>query len=517
MDRKRTHPGARKTLCLLLAMTMLLLTGCSGSSGYTSMEPSATLGPAAHPYAAPQGSGAMQYQATVNLYLPARDGQRLLARQQEMRLTRGEQNVRPVLLALFGRGGDEYTRALAGQTTLSLYGVSPIEMAGDVCTVNLSSSAHALEYDEIYTVGLSIAATLSGVSGVRYVNVLINDQAISYDVAGNLPSGSMTAHPGEELPLLWDQMVARRTALGDSPSAMPLSATATLYFPLADGSGFIPETRNLTFPGQTPVQLAEGLLTALSSGAQYVDGCAAMPDIGSLMLSPPQVSELPEGGRMITLYLPADFRQQLEDMGLNPACFVASLVWTLSTFIPSVGAVRIFAGSTAMLSMDSEVFGVQFFDNGMIRRRQFRDGLRDRTGVTMARSGKLIRVRRSVKPGQAVSPVDILVLMMQGPAVRERNAGVQPVLPAGLDGTDILGIGLEDDVLLLNLSPRFEREVRRLTGDEERLCCYGLVNALCEATGAARVRFFWNGEQKELLAGTIWWDGEFMENHALDE
>ena len=35
--------------------------------------------------------------------------------------------------------------------------------------------------------------------------------------------------------------------------------------------------------------------------------------------------------------------------------------------------------------------------------------------------------------------------------------------------------------------------------------------------GTTRVRFFWNGEQKETLAGTVWWDGEFLVNHALDE
>ena len=514
---KRVGAG-RRMLCLMMVPVLLLLSACSRENAVpVPEEPSVTLGPAAHPYEAPASGGEMAYEAPVNLYLPSRDGTRLLARQETLRLTRGERNARTVLTALFGRGGDDATRSLAGPAHLTLYGANPVETSGNVCTVNLASSAHALEYDEIYTVGLAVAATLEGVSGIRYVNMLINDQAISYDVAGNLPSGSMTARPGEELPLLWEQMTARRTALGDSPSAMPLSATATIYFPTADGAGFLPEARNLTFPGQTPAQLAAELLTAMSSGPQYVDGCAPMPDINELLLFPPQVSELPEGGRLITLYFPLDLEEELAGSGLEPACFVASIVWTLSTFIPSIGAVRIYKGSTLMTGMNSDAFGNQSFENGLIRRRQFRDGLRDRAGLLLARDGRLVRVRRSVPAAAAEDPRTVLTLMMDGPDEEEQALRLRPVLPPGLDGTDILGIALENGVLLVNLSPRFEREIRRLGGEEERLCCYAMVNALCGATGAIRVRFFWLGEQKETLAGTVWWDGDFLVNHALDE
>ena len=263
--------------------------------------------------------------------------------------------------------------------------------------------------------------------------------------------------------------------------------------------------------------MATELLSAMSAGAWYVDGCATMPDINALLLFPPQVSELPEGGRLITLYFPADFRERMTDMGLDTACFTASVVWTLSTFIPSVGAVRIYTGSALMDSLDSGVFGAQAFEEGMIRRRYFREGLRDNAHILLARDGKLVRMRRSVAAADAENPTTMLALMMAGPGGEEQALRVQPVLPQGLDATDILSIGLENGVLLVNLSPRFEREIRRLGGEEERLCCYALVNSLCDAMGTTRVRFFWNGEQKETLAGTVWWDGEFLVNHALDE
>ena len=47
--------------------------------------------------------------------------------------------------------------------------------------------------------------------------------------------GSLTAHPGENLPVLWEQMEAKRTPVGGDPSLTPLTSYMTLYFPLYSG------------------------------------------------------------------------------------------------------------------------------------------------------------------------------------------------------------------------------------------------------------------------------------------
>ena len=504
-------------LPLLLALT-LLLTGCQPQNPMLAeQEPAATLPPAASPYAAPDGASSLAYQAVADLYLPSRDGQRLLARQRELTLNRDSDNIRAILLALFGCRADEDTNALGRQVALQLSGAAPIECSGDVCTVNLSSSALALEYDELYTVALAIAATLANQTPVHYVNLLVADQALSFDVGGNLPAGSVSAHPGEELPALWEQMTARRTALGDSPATTPLTSTATLYFPLRDGSGFMPETRNLTFAGQSAAQLASGLLSALSSGAQYVQNACAMPDLTAMLTLPPQVTPLTEGGRQITLHFPQDLEAQLQASGIDLSCFVASITWTLSTFIPSVGAVRIYTGSTLMTALSSPAFGQLAFEEGLIRRRQFREGLRDQTSVLMVRGDRLVRVRRDVSAASVRHAATLLKLMMLGPSEAEVAQSILPPLPAGLDETDFLGIAVEDGTLLVNLSPRFASGVRSMDASSERLCCYALVNTLCEAFGVQRIRFFWYGEVEETLGGAIAWDGAFLLNRALIE
>ncbi len=514
----KTAHSSGKAVRLLCALTALLcgltMTGCGKTKVETEASVS-TLKPVADDYPAPTDDSMLEYDTLVNLYLPFRDGQKLLAVQTELTLTHGESNIEPVVQALLSDEGNEMVRSLGGRTTLQLSSASPIECSGDVCTVNLTSSTRALEDNEIYTLGLSLASTLSDVSGIRYVNIMVEDQALPFDVAGNLPAGCFTAHNGEELADLWKQMTSRKTPLGDDPATVPLSTTATLYFPLADGAGIIAEARNLTIAGQTPEQLASGLLSAMSAGSQYHTGTTAMPDIASLLDLSPEVTELPGRGRMITLYFSGDLDRQLESLGIDKACFVASLTWTLTTFIPSVGAVRIYVGSAMMTEVSGETTGQIKFANGMIYRRNFRGLLREKASMYAIRENRLTRVDRYVSDTDACSPRTLLTLMIRGVTASEAEDGLSPALPSGMNGTDILGVGIADGVLLLNLSPRFEQRLRQMDEAAQRLCCYAMVDTVCESIGVARVRFYWNGEMKERLGTGFCWAGEFMLNHSI--
>ena len=496
----------------------LLLTLCFLLSGCSTMEerraPAPTLPPIEDSYTAPVGDSAISRTVNVPLYLPSRDGQRLLARTTELSLQRGKDNSRTVVQALLDSRGDDRTTALGGQVNLQLYGRTPVETAGGVCTVNLSSSALELDFNQLYTVALALAATLEATCNVSYVNLLVADQPISLDVAGNLPCGTVASRAGEELPLLWEQIESRRATLGRNTSQAALTATATLYFPLLDGSGLIPETRNLTFPGQTPAQLTSTLLQALSVGAQYTEGVCAMPDINAMLEQAPQISDLAEGGRMVTLFFQQGMMDRLNLLGIDLTYFVASINCTLCTFVPQLSAIRVLEGSTLLTVLSSNELGVMTFENGVQRRRQFAPAIREFARVYMCRGSRLMSVQRSVAHGQALDPRVLMQLLMQGPTQAELANGYSAVLPEGLDQTDVLGISAVGDVLLLNLSPRFERQIRQSDMDEQRLC-YSMIVTLCEALGLHQLRFYFNGENVGNLGGAISWQGEFMLNRSL--
>lgn len=496
--------GGLLALCLGLG-------GCATPS--VTPEVVATLSPAAAVGEAPSGDSGMTYTATVALYLPSRDGTRLLAQYETLELSHQGGNAQRLVQALLSHGGNDQVTALGNGVNLTLYGSTPVETSGGVCTVNLASSALQLEHAEFYTMCLGLAATLCQLEDVLHMNVLVADQPVGLDVAGYLPSGAVTAHPGEELSALWAQMEARATPLGHSVADTPLTAAATLYFPLQDG-GFMPETRNLTFAGQSPAQLASGLLAAMSAGAQYLEGTCAMPDLTALLVSEPESSAQADGSRLITLHFSSDFTNRLAIQGIDPASMMGAMVYTITTFIPSVSAVRITSGGVTITGVRSDALGSFSFPEGMQRRSHYAASLMEQVSIYLAYGSMLREVKRTVPCAASDDPRMRLALLMEGATAQEHAAGVSAVMPDGLDETDVLGVAISGDTLLLNLSERFGQRIAAQTVDEQ-LLCYAMVTTLCEADSLRRVRFFFAGDAVETLGGKLYWGGEFMLNRVL--
>lgn len=505
----------RRILCLLCMLLSALLLSACANQNIVPATTASTLPDAAALYDAPQGSTALTYEAMVTLYLPSTDQQRLLAQYAAITLNRAQHPAETVVRQLLAYPANSQVISLGGDVSVSLYGDHPVEVSGGVCTVNLASSVLRLSSDQFYTLCLGLSSTLCQLDGISYVNVLVANQPVGLDIAGYLPTGTLSAHPGEVLPSLWDQMYARRTPLGRDASQMPLNATATLFFPLKDSTGFMAESRNLSFSGQTPSVLASGLLRALSEGAQYLDAVCIMPDLDSLLLSAPETSELTDGSRMITLYFMPDLETRLNQLGIDPACFTGAVTYTLTTFIPSVTSVRMFSGATLLTTLTSRALGTMNFQNGIQRRTQYAPALREQVVVYLANdSGQLAPVQRSVTCDTAHDPIMLLSLLMDGPTEAEIAAGYRSVLPAGFDSTDVLGVGVVGDTLLINLSERFGNAVRRQTLNEQ-LLCYSMVTTLCEAQSLRRVRFFFAGDMEQSMSGQLFWAGEFLMNRTL--
>lgn len=503
-----------KRVLLLLLCLSLLLTGCTSREAADEVLP--TLPPAKALYPAPNGFDSMTRSETVALYLPALNGEKLLAQYVTIEHGAAVSAAEATVRALFAFQSNSDVQSLGGSIAVTLYGRNPVEVAGGVCTVNLASSVLGLEKEQLFTLCQSLASTLCQREDIRAVNVLVADQAIGMDIAGYLPCGAVTAHPGETLSILWEQLSSRATPLGSDTSATPLSTVATLYFPLADATGFTAETRNLTFYGQTPSQLASGLISALSSGAQVAEGVCAMPNLTSLLTSAPESTPLPDGSRMLTLYFTSDFDSRMGLAGVDTACMMGAIVYTLTTFIPAISCVRIVSGNTLITNSYSPKLGTMLYQEGQQKRLHYTVGLREHVQVCLQKDGKLTSVSRSVAASQAYSVDTILSLMMQGATSDEGSLGIAKVLPMGMGAEDVLGAAVKGDTLLLNLSDRFAQLMRAQTVDE-RLACYAVTDTLCERLGLRRVRFFFNGQATESLGGELYWSGEFLYNTSLKE
>ena len=289
MRRKNRIPGGNRRSrvfrlgCAALGC-LLVLTGCSGDATRET-APVQTLPPARSVWQAPEGDVPIGTERLYALYLPGNNGLRLTAQHVSIGPGSKHDTAESLVRALLSFETNEQAQALGAGTRLSLFGDHPVELSGGVCTVNLGSSALQLSYRSFYTVALSLAATLCELDGVESVNVLVADQSVGLDVAGGLAMGSITGRPGENLPVLWEQMEAKRTPLGGDMRQTPLNSAVTLYFPLAEGNGVLCETRNISFEGQTPQQLASGILREMSNGSLRLTQVPVMPDLSRIAVT----------------------------------------------------------------------------------------------------------------------------------------------------------------------------------------------------------------------------------------
>lgn len=493
-----------KKLRVLLSLLLcaMLLTGCA-TDAPTSSSP--TLPPAVPGPEAPIGDAELRQEAIIPLHLPSQDGQTLLTVFEVMSLPGDQHPAQSILNALLTHPGNSRVQPLGGQVSLSLYGANPVEISGSICTVNLSASALQLSHQALYTAALAITATLCELDGLTHVNLLIAGTPVAMDVGGHLPLGTLNAPAIAELPVLWEQLSARRTPVGELPAHTPLTATATLYFPLRDGSGIVAEPRRISFPGQHPQQQVIALLEALSGDADLLEDVCSLPNLNALLLFPPEITDLESGGRRATLHFTADITARLSAAGCDPTATFAAITTTLTTFVPALQQVCILVGDGALTSLYSDQLGSLLFPGGLMTRTAFAHALVSQTTVYVPSEGRLA-ARTLSRPYRSISSPRALLLAMAEPTLS--------VLPEGLTDADILGLSLQDGTLLVNLSARYAQVIQSSEHDQ-RLMAYAMANTLCRQLSVRRVRFYFGGEAIETLGGATVWNGEFLYNPTL--
>lgn len=482
---------------LSILLLCALLTGCSA---VTEAPGSATLPPIAAVYEAPVGDAGLQEERIVPLYLPSKDGQTLVCTYVTLLFSRDRHPAETILRALLAYEGDQQVRPLGGDVMLMLTGASPVEVCGRVCTVNLSAGALQLSSQQLHTVVLAMAATLCELDDITHVNLMVAGSPIAMDVGGNLPLGAVTSAVGQELPVLWEQLSARRTPVGELASATPLTATAALYFPLADGTGVVAEPRRIAFPGQHPQQLVMTLLEALSHGADVLSGTADMPDYTLLQLFLPEVTELQGGGRRVTLHLTSDALNRISAAGCDPTCYFAAVTSTLTSFVPSLQQVCILLGDNALTSLYSDQLGSMLFPDALETRADFAAARAYQTVVYLPQGDALCR-RELAMPYRSACDARAMLLMLADASIG--------AIPQGLKDADILGLAVTDGTLLVHFSARYG-DIIRESGMDQRLMAYSIVNTLCLQMDVRRVRFYFGGETVDSLGDDLVWSGEFL-------
>ncbi len=501
-------------LCAALAVSSCVDTGIPVTDGRVYSLPEAEVSADA-----PVGDAMLEYTQPAVFFLPRHDGTRLIAVTDDVALSEGRLVAESIVRLLLDQPGSSIASPLGGEVKLALFGANPVEVSGDVATVNLAASALQLDRNTLCLVSHAITNTLTELDTIQYVNTLVTDRSIALDIASTLPQGSLTRSMGEDIGALYEQQLSRRVLSGEDPASKRLTTTATLYFPLSAVNGVMAEARNISFDSMNNIDMILTLMNEISSGAAVVKGSPAMPLLTEYLLQAPIISQPTDlGGSLITLDFSYMFDEMLQAAKVSRASCLAALCYTLTTFLPNTAGIEVYIDSErvehVMLSGTSGIL----FDNGIMRRADMASLLLDNATLYFsdASEQKLREIYRPIAFYQTSSPRALLNELFRGPQPEDSDSAVSAALPAGmLKDSDIIGISLQGDTLLVNLSSTFLEAGQGVSGDEDRLLAYSMANTLLHAASARRVAFFVAGKQIAGFTDAVNWKGWFLENVGI--
>lgn len=490
---------------LILLTCALFTTACSPAVPSSNDAPAVTLPPAQGKYQAPLGDDQRSGVETVLLYLPEKGTGQLAALPVSLALPPNRHPAETVVQRLFSFLGNETAAPLVSGVQLELSTGSGLEISGGTATVNLSAAALALDAQQVAMVSRAITNTLCQWQDIRYVNILIAGQQPGTDIAAMLPMGSLRSTANEEP--LWDIPAGEER----------FSSVATLYYPAPLGKGVLAEARAVTFSGRTLVDMAMGLLAALSATPVNLTNVPRVPSLEQLLASDIVVSNATTGsGRIVSLHFTQSANEMFINAGIPRSVMMASLVNTLTTFMPNTIGVSVQIGAENIsVLVPTGIFGAAgkeiLFEGGIMRRAQFTGFLLNLAPLYFASdNGGLSRVLRPLPYYQTHNARSLLGQMILGPDASESVLGLKRTLPQNVTDADLIGFAREGDTLLLNFSTAFLERCRTLSQEQEKLMVFSIANAMCEIRGIRRVRFFIAGQQPETFSGALYLPGEFL-------
>lgn len=506
----------KSNICILLLAALLFLSSCTSSVPIRE-DGKATLPPVSLELTAPIGDSGESLTEAVLFSLPNAQSGQLEYVSERILLSNTRHPAEYAIRRLFSYPGTTQVKALTGQAQLSLNPGSGIELSGDTATVNLAPSALALSNQDRYLVSCAITNTITQWGDIKYVNILINNRHSGLDTAATLPLGALTKSQDGDVTALWNSVDRAPTS-----QTGPFSAIATLYYPVSAGRGVLAESRLITAKEKTLSQLARSLLQALSIKPDNLPNTLSVPDLDVLLTQPPVVVETAGStGRIVRLHFHESMNEALIAAGIPRSVMMASLTYTLTTFLPYTSGVSVTIGNEEVSAVVPaglyEGAGEEIvFENGIMQRTQFERFLLNHCSLYFrnAQNG-LTETLRPVPYYQANNPRYLINQLIAGPKNTDSVTGLSPVLPAHLKDADLLGVTRKNDTALVHFSENLRSEAKDYTDQDEMIMVYAMVNTLTKTLGTDQVCFFINNSQEGMFANRLDLAGLFLRNEGI--
>ena len=420
---------------------------------------------------------------------------------------------------------------IKGTSNDSLSSVAPEGMALDfleysksVANVYLSYHGNALQPKQAYILEQAIANTVTDILGATSVCVFYNGTRAGlagYPSAplkkqtGSIEDAWLNAYskfvPEAAVP---EQGEAGDTQTDDVTDAEDENKPRTneistvLYFVAAGGGYILPEVRTIKYSDDNFI---EGLLLELKNGPRDT---AAMrsPLIADIELAqPPTYIDAGNGKRILEL----SFSRTPVQVGISnlsgELLSYAALIYTITGFVPNIKSVDVYVSGKRIITIDEEHW---FFDG--MERTDFFGYIASSAPVYFAdqSSDLLLEVPRNMEQGKTWSARERVLEVLNGPHEGDGD-NVWPVMPAGVTADDIKSVDVYNDIAYVDFSQRFMDACAGLSGKNEMLLVYSVVNTITAMDGIKRVQFTVEGQQIDKLTGYLSMSDPFLRNYGI--
>lgn len=472
----------KKVIALMIA-GVFLLTGCAGIVKEDA-KPTEYAGNLAQVYQ--QVDLTPGIEKTPALYFLNADRTTLVAETRSITI---EQNTRPerqVVEELLKGPKDENLLPVAAGFELDT-----IETMYNVVNVNLTTSQQKSE-DQIFTLCLALANTLSEFLNVNYVNVYVNGRAAGYQSVPDRiePVGALTKNQG----IIADEIAKQ------AQHATTAEIPTVLYFLDNSEKYLVPEVRNLQYENGNYVSR---IIEELANGPEEMYFYRQSLDSSIRMVGEPLIETDTAGRNVLVVDLnksPVVFTQGFED---GETLAIASIVYTLLGFYPNVDAIRF------------TVNGVAVSEN-IYTKNEFKDyiGATVRLYFPNADSTKLMAVDRTISQGIASFPSTIVSELISGPAETD-SSDLWPAFPEGVTTEDVKDVYVANDIVVVDFNAGILDKLKDMSSEDEMLMVYSIINSLTYLPDIRLVQFLVDGQRTQNISNTIDVRDPMMKNPGI--
>jgi len=401
----------------------------------------------------------------VSLYFLSKDSEKLVVETRTIAFNQQSKSEYDVINTLLAGPEDSH---LAGFD--DSYSLESIEILNNLANIYIRCSDDSITERDNFILAMALTNTISDYSGVNYVNVLINEQALS--INGD-PVGVMVKNKND---------INEELAKQQQNAANKEFLTA-LYYLDTSSEYIVPEVRNIKYGSS---DYASEIIFELAKGPQeaYMYNGSVESSLRTASNSYLIENDI-TGGNILSVDLNKSPLIYNDESNLS----VAAICNSLCSFIPDLNGIR--------LSINGHELNYVVY-----RRTQFKNLIGADMQLYFAdQNGMLRSVSKTVPQSETNMPIYVIYELMSGAGGSDSNA--IDVFPDDVNESDVKNAYFAGDTIVVNWRRSMLDKVSGLTENQERLMVYSIVNSLTSLKNVRRVQFLVEGERVESFGGRI--------------